>query len=847
MKLERYSEKRYKELKDSIINNLYKKKIHRFNNLGVMVLNIFSKPENYKKLCAFTNVDVDKDFFAEDGAWERFRDYFFILSSKLAVEHYRHTIKDEYLKRISLYMFLFENIEDRISSMQYEKQEAMASGENTYIEPQSDIDNVFLLLNESDTVLNIGIMQEQSYSPTYTYVPFISDSEAVNIYKKSQFLIGDKEQFSFSQILGIVSSHIISDEATSMSAVDDTSYIASFFEKRLLSIQKKTDDFLLVLQDVVKSRAYTKKQKEPFKDTSITKRNLKRFVIAYVAWVRDGNWDFSMSSLHVFLKERDIANNYIKDSVLGDIKNRIYLKSYLSYMEADAISVDELIQKSYGSNTYHLSSEDYISENSTIDTESMLFFKSSSEYIEARLFGFLSHKKAKRMISPRKYAHKTKVLLYTLIDEVATQSDRRERSISQSIKRLFATVELLKIFSISEKSIRAYIKNLFQLSNVFIQVEKSVYLKTDVRSFTINKELLHDIDTLIDRQLVLLNRINKKRWGVEKLLGSFIRILASYNLNKNGIIHFQEALSLFSELITHLEKGNIVEYRDRAIKRADEISVLLHDAVRNEQRERLEVIYNSLDIKLDDMSFDIASNMNRFKEHVSLLYSICVDNGLKEEFISKGLFKEVSMKVDYDSDVSSSISILDSSSASRDSLLQNHLSQNSLLQNSFGFEDVEVCVLAHNNYVGLLGANVGGVCISSHGKERKSQLNDGFLNLVVKNSNRILLWGLLCRATDKNGDIYFILNNLQGSINNKKIPTQKIAKAIIDTLREFKEVNSLKYLLFQNLGFNALSLSSERFLEKAEVLSLGVSIHKRIRLDFSYDENGIVNDSFYAI
>lgn len=166
-----------------------------------------------------------------------------------------------------------------------------------------------------------------------------------------------------------------------------------------------------------------------------------------------------------------------------------------------------------------------------------------------------------------------------------------------------------------------------------------------------------------------------------------------------------------------------------------------------------------------------------------------------------------------------------------DYLENNYLNEDIILnKNNFN-----IGVFKHNSNIGILGSNVKGVCISSYGAERLSQINKNFLNLCIYNKTKgIFLWGLLCRVTNEDTkEVVYILNNLQGSINNHNINPLEVKESIFEILNLLKTKLNLTDILFKNQYFNSVSLTSNKKI----TLNKDFNLCKKVRLDFNLNED----------
>ena len=158
-----------------------------------------------------------------------------------------------------------------------------------------------------------------------------------------------------------------------------------------------------------------------------------------------------------------------------------------------------------------------------------------------------------------------------------------------------------------------------------------------------------------------------------------------------------------------------------------------------------------------------------------------------------------------------------------------------------------VGVFAHNNPTALLGPSLSSVCISSGSVYHHQQLNPSFMNLCIYDDDQLILWGLLCRAYDHENDkVIYILNNFQGSINNHRVKPKQVQNAVLDTLREFIEINRIDAIFMKDQYFNAINLCEG--LPPMRTVRNKFLLERNARLDFEVNSQGAVQqDKFYVL
>lgn len=117
--------------------------------------------------------------------------------------------------------------------------------------------------------------------------------------------------------------------------------------------------------------------------------------------------------------------------------------------------------------------------------------------------------------------------------------------------------------------------------------------------------------------------------------------------------------------------------------------------------------------------------------------------------------------------------------------------------------DVFVDILPNSEILGHLGCSVNGVCIDFNSVYHKEHNSSAVSNLIVRDNENILIWGLIVRVQEK-APLYY-LNNVQGSLPTKYAKHGKhlINKLIRSALNELGPVVSLDFF------FNAISIIND--------------------------------------
>ncbi len=115
-------------------------------------------------------------------------------------------------------------------------------------------------------------------------------------------------------------------------------------------------------------------------------------------------------------------------------------------------------------------------------------------------------------------------------------------------------------------------------------------------------------------------------------------------------------------------------------------------------------------------------------------------------------------------------------------------------------DDLHIEILPNHDVLGHLGASVNGVCIPYDGPAHRQHHHKGVANLIVRDEQHVLLWGLLARLQCSEEPMYY-LNNLQGSLPGRYAKNKHLIKrSIRELLGQLGQVVSLPFF------FNALNL-----------------------------------------
>lgn len=339
------------------------------------------------------------------------------------------------------------------------------------------------------------------------------------------------------------------------------------------------------------------------------------------------------------------------------------------------------------------------------------------------------------------------------------------------LKYVISYIDSLKEINISEKHIRGFLSKFLNTNN-FIDIDNE-FLNTHKLNFVFGHFLKILINTLHSMK-------NKNIF--HKFFNLLINIQAHDEVLSNAI----KALDFLKTF-----ENKLIDYNFKNIKTFLSDIELIKNIHTKEELQKL-----SKDFNFNEDFFDYVKSMNVFIPVI------------KE-------FKNIKSSPNYFKDY-----------------LENNYLEEDLILNKNNFN---IGIFKHNSNIGILGSNVKGVCISSYGEDRLSQINKNFLNLCIYNKSQgVFLWGLLCRAEDKETkEVFYILNNLQGSNNRNNVSSEEVRDSIFEIFNMIKTKLNIKEVLFKNQYFNSISLISS----KKMILKDSVNLCKQVRLDFNIKEN----------
>lgn len=144
----------------------------------------------------------------------------------------------------------------------------------------------------------------------------------------------------------------------------------------------------------------------------------------------------------------------------------------------------------------------------------------------------------------------------------------------------------------------------------------------------------------------------------------------------------------------------------------------------------------------------------------------------------------------------------------------------------WGFNGLHVEILPADDLLGQLGVAASGVCIPFNGLSHLEHRTPAVANLIVRDDEKIWLWGLIIRVQNIDDPTY-ILNNLQGAFPSRYAKHKMAIKQLIRTA-----IMSLGRVYMRDVYFNALRILTEK--EKNTHLDLqDTLIIPNMRLDIA--------------
>ena len=384
-----------------------------------------------------------------------------------------------------------------------------------------------------------------------------------------------------------------------------------------------------------------------------------------------------------------------------------------------------------------------------------------------------------KYVNAKKYTYRTKQLLNSnnLLFNLLFTKDEFKSTIIKFIDNL-------KALNVNEKTIRGFLAK---------YLNPEVYFSKKNSYLILDEMIIHDISYVVFNNFnSLTSKLKEENFKHPLLLNSLVKIMSHINLDKRSLSKLDNVLSqlsLNSELLKNVE--------DKRIHQLNDFFEIIAKIKEKSFKNDLVNIKSNMDISKE--AFSLSMRMDRYAQFIALLKNI----SSKRKYLDS--FKET-----------------------------NKIKKEILFER----DSYNISITHHNNPIGLIGANVNGVCISSYGEARLSQVDANFLNLSIYNESAgIMLWGLLCRAENEEGEVIYILNNLQGSINIHSIAPEDVLDDIYKLFRLLIKNEGLKNILFLDFGFNALRLNSKNVFKPNKF-----ELVKNIRLDFN-----LKSGEFYSV
>jgi len=327
--------------------------------------------------------------------------------------------------------------------------------------------------------------------------------------------------------------------------------------------------------------------------------------------------------------------------------------------------------------------------------------------------------------------------------------------------------------------------------------------------YTLDLKFLHDFYVVLHPIIVKFFHTlkqHKVKSEAKKVSNIILKSMLSYNLDTSSDI--THLVKLLNALHTKLKKSILMQ--EEVLSKINKQSSLTSILALCEDRE----------LQIDNIVLYTIKNVLHVEEHH---LQMAANMLVKESYVD--LCSELTDRTKYP-------------------LFHTPPQVKELVKKRFNFT---VSVLPHNNPIALLGPSLSSVCIDFASIYHHQQLNPAFMNLCIQDNDQLILWGLLCRAYDhKSNKVVYILNNFQGSINNHRIRPRQVQHAVLDTLREFMEINQIDTILMKDQYFNTINLCEG--LPPMQTLRNKILLDRSARLDFEVNSQGAVQqDKFYIL
>ena len=342
--------------------------------------------------------------------------------------------------------------------------------------------------------------------------------------------------------------------------------------------------------------------------------------------------------------------------------------------------------------------------------------------------------------------------------------------------KLIYIIKVFEKLGISEKKYRAFIHKFLQENLLF----KKINISDSIKINQLNTGYIHDILDDIFTNNKFLNNIlievkNNKWWSsnTKKIfINKFIDNIISMNINSGNLDKYY---GLF-EVARRLIKTNLTESEVLQLNKMEDYNRIYWDKKEKVISDKVEVLSN--DFSINKETLEVSKQMNNIESFLNLLNLVKKTDGYLDKFNTDNKF------IDFD----------------KLEIIKEHY---------------QVNIFPHNNYLSILGTSVHGVCIDIDSLYKAEQLNNNYINLIVKDKKGVpILWGLLamCYSVIPDSDeqkYYYVLNNLQGSINNNKIKGNEVHIDIMELFSNLitDEYNNIENIFTKEQFFNTIDIT----------------------------------------
>lgn len=654
-------------------------------------------------------------------------------------------------------------------------------------------ERLFLVLNEKKEILSVSKHSFYTNDVTGVTSSYFHDcldalSLKEDIERLKPSIVNEKGVFFMKDIMSLLFKEI-KEGGSTISSIDRV----NFFKKQEDYLVDELFSYFSASEEIVKKRSFNRARKE-IDYNRLNQRTFPHFFsyfanIYFLPCFKSVVLPKDSTLSTVFfseLRRLKISSNHFRPSC-----NKYSFLEILKSYERYTLSILPLSQDK--EKEQYLSSVGY----------SGLYYMNVDEYrgqvkhlLKCKSFSF-----SMRSLNTRKYANKTKFIMKNKkLDFLAIAYNLFILGYDTSfnpMKYFYDAYEIFSSLGVSEKKLRVFLFRYFSLETYIVKGEKGhIFLDSNI---------LHDVfSTFFPQLLDIAREIYRRDIGSPKLISSVIGDFTRHQITSSGC---KKILETLQEVDFHALDIKKCPDAPVGLKGLSKLIVL---AKEERDNDKYAFIEKELGVLRSDASFAVSSLMSCHSRQLSLLVNIATNPVAKKHFQESSSVSPVSLEG----------------------------------------ERFCVSILPHNDTIGLLGGNVNGICISGDGEERVSHVYPAFLNLCVSdNEGRIMLWGLLCKSHDINGNDYYILNNLQGGINDKRISSKSVAKLIVEAFIVLLGRGRAKNIFFRNHAFNAMHLEgrSSISVEDFSSLKVKISVPYEVRLDFSYDNKGFIRGSFQTV